>query len=299
MPAPILAWDPVNSGSEPQEMAHLSLPQTGGDDGRRPARLREVHKQRRFASLRSISALVLREMTTAYGTSHGGYFWSIAEPVGGIVLLTLIFSLGLRAPPLGTNFAIFYATGVVPFICFISMSSRIGHSIRASRALLDYPAVTFMDALLAKIFFDVITQLLVAYLVFAFITATQETRTDPQILGIALAFLMVFSVTIGVGSVNCFLFTAFPWWQQVWSILTRPLFLLSCIFFIYDDIPDEGKPYLWYNPLVHVVGQMRHAFYPSYRGDYISYVYVFGMGLVLTAIGLALLQRYHRDLMNS
>ena len=280
-------------------MSQSSFPQSRTAPDRTPGRLREVHKQRSFASLRAISALVLREMANSYGRSPGGYFWAIAEPVGGIILLTAVFSMGFRTPPMGTNFAIFYATGVIPFSCFLSLSMRLGQSIKSSRALLDYPAVTFMDSLLARIFFNVVTQLLVAYIVFTVIMMTQETRTDPQILGIALAFLMVFVVAIGVGTVNCFLFTAFPWWQQVWSIVTRPLFLLSCVFFIFDNIPDSAKPYLWWNPLVHVVGQMRRSFYPSYQGDYVSYVYVFSLGLLLTAIGLILLQRYHRDLINS
>ncbi|MDP5305695.1 ABC transporter permease [Paracoccus spongiarum] len=275
-----------------------AAPGTAGTPAATP-RLRPVHRQRSFASLRAISALVLREMATSYGRSPGGYFWAIAEPVGGIVLLTAIFSLGFRSPPMGTNFAIFYATGVVPFFAFMSLSTKVAQSIRQSRQLLAYPAVTFMDAILAKVFFNVVTQLLVGYLVLSIIVLTQETRTDPQVLQIALAYAMAFTLAIGVGTVNCFLFTAFPWWQQVWSIVTRPLFLLSCIFFIFDDIPDAFQPYLWFNPLVHVVGQMRSAFYPAYRGDYVTPVYVFAVGLVLMAIGLLLLNRYHRDLLNS
>lgn len=262
-------------------------------------RLRAAHRLRRFASLRSIGALILREMATSYGRSPGGYLWAVAEPVGGIMLLTLIFSFGFRTPPMGTNFAIFYATGVVPFVVFTSISGRLAMSIRQARPLLGYPAVTFMDAMLAKIFFNVVTQLMVGYVVFTFIVLTQETRTDPQILGIALAYAMVFVLAIGLGTLNCFLFTAFPWWQQVWSIVTRPLFLLSCVFFMFDDVPEQVRPYLWFNPLVHVVGQMRHSFYPSYHGDYVSVAYVFAVGLVLMAIGLWLLYRYHRDLLNS
>ncbi|WP_372801136.1 ABC transporter permease [Paracoccus seriniphilus] len=274
-----------------------SLSRSARDQGE--PRLRPVHKQRRFASLRSIGALVLREMATSYGRSPGGYFWAVAEPVGGIVLLTLIFSLGFRSPSLGTNFAIFYATGILPFLAFNSIANRVANSIKQSKALLAYPAVTFMDAILAKAIFNIVTQLLVAYIIFTFIIFTQDTRTDPQILGIAFAFLMSFTLAIGVGCLNCFLFNAFPWWQQVWSIITRPLFLMSCIFFVFDDLPNVVKPYLWFNPLIHVVGQMRRSFYPSYHGDYVSPLYVFAVALIPMVIGIALLQRYHRDLLNS
>lgn len=261
--------------------------------------LQEVRKHRRFASLRAIGALMLREMATSHGRSAGGYLWAIAEPVGGIVLLTLIFSVGFRAPPLGTNFAIFYATGVVPFMAYLDMSNKVAGSIRYSKSLLTYPAVTFMDALLARILFSVITQAMVAVLIFTGILLMLDTRTDPQILQIALAFAMTILIASAVGVMNCFLFEAFTWWQSVWSILMRPLLLVSCIFFLFDTIPLPYRDWLWWNPLVHVVGQMRQAFYPNYNGDYVSYAYVFGLGLGLFALGLALLLRYHRDLQQS
>ncbi|WCR12416.1 ABC transporter permease [Paracoccus stylophorae] len=261
--------------------------------------LRPVHKQRSFASLRAISALVLREMATTNGRSANGFLWAIAEPVGGIILLTAIFSLGFRSPSVGTNFAIFYATGLVPFLFYLSISGKTAAAIQYSKPLLAYPAVTFMDAFLARAFFNLVTQVMVAYLIFTVIYFTQETRTDPQILGIVLSLAMALVFALGVGAMNCFLFTAFPWWQFAWAILNRPLFLVSCIFFIYDDVPQPFQYYLWFNPLVHVIGQMRKSFYPSYAGDYVSPAYVFGVGFVLLGIGLAFLTRYHRDLLNS
>ena len=156
-----------------------------------------------------------------------------------------------------------------------------------------------MDAILARTLFNAVTYILVAYLIFTGVYFSQETRTDPQIVGIALSLLMTFVFAIGVGVMNCFLFAAFPSWQFVWSILTRPLFLISGLFVIYDNVPQPFQGYLWFNPLMHVVGQMRRSFYPSYVGDYVSPTYTFGVGLTLTAVGLALLVRYHRDLMHS
>jgi capsular polysaccharide transport system permease protein len=261
--------------------------------------LRLSHRHRSFSSFRAISALVLREMSTTNGRTAGGYLWAIAEPVGGIVLLTLVFSLVLAKPPIGTNFPIFYATGMVPFLFYMAISSRVAQSILYSKTLLAYPAVTFMDALLARMIMNGITQMLVAYILFAAILFFQETRTDPQAEGIALSLLMAFSFGAAVGVMNCFLSEAFTWWPQVWAILNRPMFLISCILFMYDDIPPPFSDYLWYNPLVHVVGQMRKSFYPSYTGDYVSPMYVLFVSLLVYAIGLALLIRYHRDLQNS
>ncbi|MDN5567466.1 MAG: sugar ABC transporter permease, partial [Paracoccus sp. (in: a-proteobacteria)] len=154
-------------------MPQLRKPKAAGE-------LKEVRQHRSFASLRAIGALILREMQTSHGRASGGYFWAIAEPVGGIVLLTLIFSVGFRSPPIGTSFAMFYATGVVPFMCYLDLSGKVAGSIRYSKALLTYPAVTFMDALLARIAFNAITQIMVSFVIFTGIYTLMETRTDPQ-----------------------------------------------------------------------------------------------------------------------
>ena len=43
--------------------------------------------------LRVIFALIVRDMNVKFGRSVGGYLWAIAEPLGGIVLLAVAFSL--------------------------------------------------------------------------------------------------------------------------------------------------------------------------------------------------------------
>lgn len=257
-----------------------------------------VNRTRRFATIRAVLALILREMTTTYGRSPGGYIWVILEPIGGIALLSIIFSLGFRHPSLGTNFAIFYATGVLPFLMFMTISNKLSKAISFSSSLLVYPGVTLADALIARFALNFLTQLLVACIVFSGVLLLFETRTAPDLPQIVLAFLMTGTLAFGVGMMNCFLMGLFPVWQQVWSILMRPMFIISCVIFLYDPIPEPYRGYLWYNPVVHIVGQMRHGFYPYYAAAYVNPPYVFAIGLILTVLGLIFLLRYSRDILN-
>ncbi|AUM75247.1 ABC transporter permease [Paracoccus jeotgali] len=260
--------------------------------------LRTVGSTRKFSTLRAIGALVMREMSSSYGKTPGGYLWAVLEPVGGIIMLTLIFSLAFRSPPMGTNFAIFYATGVVPFMLYNDIASKIAQALGYSRQLLVYPSVTFFDAIIARFVTNMIAQLLVVYIVFFGIVTVFDTRTDPDLPKIALSISMAATFGLGVGMMNCFLFNYMPIWQKAWAIINRPLFIISCVIFLFDSIPQPYRDYLWYNPLVHVVGQMRAGFYPSYHADYVSLSYVFGVSLTLIAVSLALLLRYHRDLLD-
>ena len=109
---------------------------------------------------------------------------------------------------------------------------------------------------------------------------------------------MAASLGLGVGTLNCFLTGIMPAWQRVWAIMNRPLFLVSCIFFLFEAVPDPFNDILWYNPLVHVVGQTRSGFYPYYDAPYVSPLYVFGIALICFILGLVFLRRYVRLIFN-
>jgi capsular polysaccharide transport system permease protein len=221
--------------------------------------------RRRFASLRAIGALVLREMSATNGRSPGGYLWAILEPAAGVALLTLIFSMAFLKPALGSNFALFYASGLVPLTFFTSITGRVGQSVAYSRQLLAYPSVTVLDAILARFLLNALTQVLVASVIFTGIFWFYDTKTIVNLPSLAVALAMVASFSLGVGILNCFLFTKFPIWVQLWSILTRPLFIVSCVFNLFDQVPSWARDWLWYNPIIHIVGMTRHGFYPSYH----------------------------------
>mgnify|MGYP003112135851 CR=1 FL=1 len=273
-------------------MTALSPPPALPDIG--PVRAR----RRLFATPRAITALMLREMSTSYGRSPGGYIWAVLEPAAGIALLTAIFATGFRAPSLGTNFAIFYATGILPFYLYLMTSNVVMQSVMFSRQLLAYPSVTFVDAILARFLLQLLTQLLVSYILFSFIIGMFDTRTSLEFDRLLLAYAMAASLGLGVGVLNCFLRSMFPVWQQVWGIMTRPLLLVSGVIFLIERIPEPYRGWLEYNPLVHVVGMSRTAFYPYYNPQNIDPVYVFSVSLIALVTGLVFLRRYKHDILH-
>ena len=260
---------------------------------------RSIPARRRFGSLRSIMALILREMSTTYGRSPGGYLWAVIEPAAAISILSIIFSAFMRSPSLGINFPMFYATGMLPFMMYLAIQGKVAGGLTYSRPLLAYPTVTYLDSLLARFLLEVMTKLLVGYIVFTTIAVLFETRISLDFRAIILSYALVALFGFGIGTFNCFVMTRFPVYQRAWGILTTPLFLLSGIFYIYEDVPSQFQDYLWYNPLMHITALMRSGFYSTYRPDFISIPYVVGCALVTLFLGLLLLRRYHRDLLTN
>ena len=255
---------------------------------------------RKFKSGRTVTALVLREMETTYGRSPGGYIWAVLEPVGAITLFTIVISLGLRlkSPSIGTSFMLFYATGYLPFALYGETGNKIARSLKYSRQLLQYPGVRYTDAIIARFLLNFLTHLMVFYIMMTGIHLLFDVGTILNIPAILLSLGLAALLGLGVGTLNCFLMSMFPVWEQAWSILNRPLFLLSTILFIFEEVPWQYQGVLWYNPLIHIIGLMRRGFYPTYDAAYVSIPYVLGVSFVCLALGLVFLNRWHRDILS-
>ncbi|KUF08993.1 sugar ABC transporter permease [Pseudoponticoccus marisrubri] len=255
--------------------------------------------RRSFASLRTITALILREMSTRYGRSPGGYVWAVIEPLGAIILLSYGFSLLVRTPSLGNNFFLFYASGYLTFNMYQQISVLVARSISYSRPLLQYPAVTWADAMLARLILNSLTGVMVSFIILLLTFTFAETRAPIEIMPILRSFLLAILLGFGIGSLNCALSGLYPTWDLIWSIATRPLFLASGIFYIYEDMPQTVQSVLWFNPLIHMSGMMRSGIYPTYVPEYVSVPFVLTVSLVTGALGMVLLGRYHRDILQN
>jgi capsular polysaccharide transport system permease protein len=256
-------------------------------------------RRRRFRTARTVLALMLREMSTTYGRTPGGYLWAVLQPIGGIAMLTLVLAYGirLRSPGLGTNFPLFFATGILPFMMYNLIQNKVARAIPNSRALLFYPGVTFIDAILARTALHGIKQMMVFYIVLWGILSVFDTGAILDFPPILAALVMALALGFGIGCLNAVLMPLFPVWASVWGIATTPLFLLSGVLFTYESLPPMGKAVLWYNPLIHIIGMTRTGVYPTYTGSYISPAYVMAVSMVCAAAGLMLLRRHYRRIL--
>ena len=80
-----------------------------------------------------IAALIIRETRTRFGEARLGYSWALLEPVLHIAMLSLVFSVVMRGrPPIGTEFFIFYYTGLIPYHMLVHTSSAMTLAITSN-----------------------------------------------------------------------------------------------------------------------------------------------------------------------
>jgi capsular polysaccharide transport system permease protein len=252
----------------------------------------------RFAGMRTIAALMLREMATTYGRSPGGYLWAVLDPVAAVTLLSLFFSITFHAPPLGSNFVLFYATGYLPMVMYTDISAKVGQSIRYSRPLLAYPRVTYVDAILGRFLLNSLTHMVVMVIIIAGVSLIYDVPIEVKPAVLAQGLGMVMILALGVGTLNCYLSSTFPLWERIFQIANRPLFLISGVFFLVDSMGEPYRSGLLYNPLSHVIAKTRSGFYATYDAPLISPLYVYMIGTLCLFFGMLLLNRYHKDILN-
>lgn len=247
---------------------------------------------RGLTAARVILALMLREMTSKYGRTPGGYVWAIIEPIAMITVLSFGFSLVMRSPSLGNSFIVFYASGFLVFNHYRSLESVITRSLAYSRGLLRYPVVTWLDAILARFVLNLLTNVLNTILILSGVIylAADNTyvRLGPMVEAMGLAAILA----LGLGSLNALLTGLWPLWSTIYKIITRPLLLASAVLYIFEDLPQLAGNVLWYNPLAHITGLMRSGVFVTYDPQYVSIPYVLGVALVSFAIALVFL-RWH------
>lgn len=255
------------------------------------------HSPRRNGNrLRIIAALILRETSARFGRVSGGFVWAIAEPVGGVLLLTFAFSFLVRTPPLGSSFALFYATGLLPFLLYNAVANGAMGAIQANRGLLSYPVVTVLDTILARAALDSLTHAVIAALLFPGFILVLSLTVTVNLSVLVLSMTLAAGLGLGVGTFNAVIVVYLPAWRHIWSVLNRPLFIVSGVLFTPEAVPRQMEAIVLWNPLSHVIAAMRLAFYGTGAASFVSVPYVAGVALTLFVAGAFLIRRNESQL---
>jgi capsular polysaccharide transport system permease protein len=234
---------------------------------------------------RVIAALVLRETRTAFGDTQLGYLWAIVNPALSTLVLVLIFSSIGRSPAFGTSFALFFATGILPFQTYSKLSSSLMTAINASRGLLSYPLVNETDILISKYILIVLTYLMIIIVFFTMIIWGDDASTPVRVEQCATAFLVLSFLGLGAGTTNAVLFRLWPTWKQLESIISKPLFFLSGIFYVPSDFPTHIVKLLAWNPILHGIEWFREGYYGNYDSVVLSKSYLLTCTIILLLFG--------------
>ena len=237
-------------------------------------------------------ALILREAATRYGKIKIGYVWAFLEPMLFIAALAIIFSYGRALQSGDMPQILFYTTGILPFFLFRDIVTRTMTAIQGNYQLLTFPQVQVFDLIIARALLEIAT----FFIVFTVLVGTiallniEPVHIDDP-LRMLEAITLISLLGLGFGAAMASLVPLFPTLQfLINSVLLRPLFFVSGIFFTADIIPNSIRHYVLYNPLLQLGELFRSAFFTGFESEYVEMPYLVGFTLVTLFLGL-LLQR--------
>jgi len=233
-----------------------------------------------------IFAIFIREIKSKFNDKFG-ISWSILNPVLFILVLSLIRGRldGGETHSMPTFMFMVYGMVLIQF--FMGTVESVSGAIKKNKPLYAFRQVQPIASVIAIGVFDLIVKIFVIALLFLVTYLIGiEIRIDDALFVLFNLFLVwIFSISVGMLFAIGRAFV--PEVDKIKSLLMRPMFFISGVFFSLQDIPREYWPYLDWNPLLHAIELSRDAAYSSFGAIGVSQQYVVECTFVAVFFALA------------
>jgi capsular polysaccharide transport system permease protein len=228
----------------------------------------------------------MREISTRYGRSPGGYVWAFIEPAAYIFIMSSLREAIGGLPPMGDSYILFFATGYLAFMLYSGMSQYLASSISANRNLMSYPTVAPIDAVVGRFLLQALTSAVVSSVIISlsYLTSRHSVPIDWGL--VAEATVLAWLLALGIALLNIVLFVKLPIYEKLFAVVSRPLLLLSGVFLIPSDLPHPMSDLLLDNPVTHVVIMFREGFYGEALASGLDAWYLGTCSFVIFFLGL-------------
>ena len=235
-----------------------------------------------------IFAIFIRELKGRFGVFRLGIGWAIIDPLAFIIMMSVFRSIMGAHSIQGIPFPVFFMLGYIPFNFFSKVQSQVSGAIKASQGLFGYRQVKPIDAILARALLESLVLffvLIILLISFSWIGIDVQIH-DPLLLITSITLLIIFG--LGLGMCFCILQSRVPESEKFLDIAMRPLLFVSGVFFSLDEIPQQYRHYVDWNPILHGTEMARAACYNSFTSAGGSIYYLGFWSILIVFLGLSL-----------
>jgi capsular polysaccharide transport system permease protein len=238
---------------------------------------------------RIVLALMLRIIKSRLGGNEFGFVvMGVGWPLSHILVL-LIINAGLgRAAPYGDSAALWFATGVVPFLAFQYMSRFIMTGTVLNRPLFAFPVVKVADVVFAAAIVEVLSAGLLVIIVAAIFWAFGIDFMPRDVVQAGLAMLAMMLLGLAWGVIGAVVGSMAPGLMLPFFLFQIVAWISSGILFVPDALPEVVRTPLSYLPYLQGVEWMRSAYYDGFGAAVLDKTYMVSFSVVLLFVGLAL-----------
>ncbi|MCP9851226.1 ABC transporter permease [Cyanobium sp. Morenito 9A2] len=239
--------------------------------------------------LKVISSLIFRELRTRSGGLKLGIFAVLIEPLLVVAFFLLIFGIiKQHAAVGGLNTILFLLVGVINATLAIQSSIRSIRALDANSALFFYRPVKPIDTAIARTLLEAMIYATCFLIAWGFTCIYLDNLILDDPLALILMYLLNMLLSLSLSILSMMATRILPWSKSIIPALSRPLYLSAGVFFSAAYIPANWRPFVIWNPILHITEFSRHALYAGYPIADVSASYAIVTTLVLFGLSLAL-----------
>jgi len=219
-----------------------------------------------------------------------GIFWSLLRPLLRICVFVFVFKIVIKYEQM-ENYALFIFSGLI-FWGIFSEGVRTGKSVLIKkRYLIENIQFNKVDLYLS----DVLTNLIsfcitfIAYTIIAYIFGIRYTNNFPILI---ILIVNLYFITVGLSMILAVLYIFFKDINHLWDIITLFLFWTSGVFLRGEKFLDMFPSFLYLNPLVGIMINVRQVIFFSGTVDMNLLSICLLYGLCIYVIGYILFNKY-------
>lgn len=203
-----------------------------------------------------LKQLVARDLKTRYRRSFLGYLWTILNPLGMMIILSIVFSSVFKQGI--DNFPVYLMCGQLIFNFFNEATMSAMGGVLDNSALLSkvyVPKYLFPLSRVCSSGVNLIFSLGALFIVIA-VTGFKLSWTA---LFMVFPILYVGMFSLGVGMILCTVVVFFRDMKHLYSVLTTAWIYVTPVFYPLSMLPDQVKMIVKCNPLTMYVEMFRET----------------------------------------
>jgi ABC-type polysaccharide/polyol phosphate export permease len=245
--------------------------------------------------LRTVLALLLREMLTRYGRHNIGFLWLFVEP--------MLFTLGVTAlwtatkSVHGSNLPIvaFALTGYSSVLLWRNMPSRCIMSVTHNLSIMNHRNIKIIDIYLSRILLEA-AGATISFVVLSLVFIAIGWIEPPEsVLQIAYGWMMLALFGMALAFFLGALSEQFETVEKLWHPASYLLFPLSGAAFLVDSLPRAAQDFVLALPMVHGVEMIREGYFGAQINAIYDAGYMAASIMLLLFLGLLQIRRISKD----
>jgi capsular polysaccharide transport system permease protein len=241
------------------------------------------------AQVRSIQALILRDLMLHYGRQNIGFLWVVLEPMLLTIGVTTILSHVHEPYERGTYMVSLILSGYMPLTLWRHTSNKGIHLLRGSLSVLYHRNITVFDVFLSRMILEGLGTTVALAVIYSFLWLARIVDTIQKPGHLMAAWLLLWLLGSGLALIIAALTEASEVAERFIQPFQYLLAPLSGIYFLVDWLPTWVQKYIVYNPLTNCVEFFRDGYFGDAITTHYDPWYTLSFAVILYWIGLALL----------